>query len=346
MHTPDSLFDYRHPQAGGCLRREMLQAQLEVATRPHLSSLHAREELLELRNAAARSTAEHGLKILASGTHPTADWRESAQSPKERYQGLMRGLQMVGRRNMLCGMHVHVELPDPDSRVNVMTRMLPYVPLLLALSTSSPFWQSECTGLKGYRLAAYDELPRTGLPELFWSSEEYESYVSALVRSSAIPDASHIWWAIRPSHSFPTLELRAADSCTRVEDALAIAALFRALARHLFRQPGLNANLSAVDRAIAVENKWRAQRDGVEASFVTRAGAVSATEMLSNLIESLAGDADALCCFEEMEHCRTIARNGTSADSQLKIFGEHEHEEMPARLKAVMSWIAECTVSA
>ena len=138
--------------------------------------------------AERRGAIDRGarVKILASGTHPTADWRESAQSPKERYQGLMRGLQMVGRRNMLCGMHVHVELPDPDLRVNVMTRMLPYVPLLLALSTSSPFWQSECTGLKGYRLAAWTTSGReTGLPELFWSSEEYESYV--LGPSSVLP---------------------------------------------------------------------------------------------------------------------------------------------------------------
>jgi carboxylate-amine ligase len=342
--SPESLF--KHPEAGASLGREMLQAQLELATRPHLSFRHARQELIELRAAASQAAAEHDLKILASGTHPTAEWREAVHSPKGRYEELMRGLQMVGRRNMLCGMHVHVELPDPDSRVNVMTRMLPYVPLLLALSTSSPFWQSECTGLKGYRLAAYDELPRTGLPELFWSAQEYDQYVSALVGSGAIPDASHIWWAVRPSHAFPTLELRAPDACTHLEDAIAIAALYRTLARHCFRHPGLNAGLDAVDRAIAVENKWRAQRYGVEATFATRAGALAATDMLEDLLGQVAEDADALECSEEVGRCRTIVRNGTSADAQLRIFRAHENTDATRQLKAVMEWIAEQTVAA
>jgi carboxylate-amine ligase len=344
MRTPDSLFKNHHGQTGGSVGREMLQAQLELVTQPHLSLHHAAEELKELRNKAAEAAASHGLKILASGTHPTANWRESVHSPKERYRELMRELQILARRDMLCGMHVHVELPDPGSRVNVMTRMLPYVPLFLALSTSSPFWQSEYTGLKGYRLAAYDELPRTGLPELFWSAEEYEAYVAALVSASAIPDASHVWWAMRPSHAFPTLELRAADSCTHVDDAIAIAALFRALARHLFRHPGRNADLDVVDRAIAIENKWRAQRDGVEASFVTRTGALSASEMLDRLIEQIADDTDALGCVEEAERCRTIVRNGTSADAQVRIFFQDDQRDVSARFKLVLSWIAEQTL--
>ena len=199
MNTPESLFDRCHPSTGASLRREMLQAQIEVASRPHTKSQDAREELIELRQMAAEAAADHGLAILASGTHPSADWRQSVHTPKDRYDELMEGLQMVGQRNMLCGMHVHVEVPDPDSRIDIMNRMIPYVPLLLALSTSSPFWHSRRTGLKGYRLTAYDVMHRTGLPELFCSMQEYEAYISALVASGAIPDATHIWWAIRPS---------------------------------------------------------------------------------------------------------------------------------------------------
>src|SRR4051794_23419049 len=213
MNTPDSLFSRSHPRLGTCLNLEILQAQFKIAPRPHTSSDDALGELVELRRLAAESAAQHGFAVLAAGTHPTADWRDAVQSPKQRYAELMDDLQMVGQRNMLCGMHVHVEVPDPDTRIDVMNRMIPYVPLLLALSTSSPFWRSRCTGLKGYRLTAYDELPRTGLPELFRSMQDYEAYVSALVCSGAIPNATHIWWAIRPSDKYPTLELRAPDCC-------------------------------------------------------------------------------------------------------------------------------------
>ena len=176
---------------------------------------------------------------------------------------------MIGRRNMLCGMHVHVQLPDPDRRVDVMCRMLPYLPLFLALSTSSPFWQSRATGLKGYRLAAYDELPRTGVPELFRTREEFDAYVAALVRAGVIEDSSFIWWAMRPSLNNPTLELRAPDSCTLVEDSIAIAGLYRTVAHHLYFNRWRNSELNPVSRAIVVENKWRAQRYGVHGTFVT-----------------------------------------------------------------------------
>ena len=165
--TPDALFQAADFSSSGHVGREFLQAQIEVATEPHCGANQARQELLQLRRNAAAAAAAHGLAILACGTHPRALWRESVQSPKDRYDKVMDDLQMIGQRNMLCGMHVHVEFPDPARRIDVMMRMLPYLPLFIALSTSSPFWQRRATGLKGYRLAAYDELPRTGLPELF-----------------------------------------------------------------------------------------------------------------------------------------------------------------------------------
>jgi carboxylate-amine ligase len=151
--TPEALFN-KLAENGGVIKREMLQAQLEIATRPHTDTSSARRELQELRETAAQAAAEHGLMILACGTHPTALWRGIQQSPKARYDDVMECLQMLGQRNMVCGMHVHVEVPEPERRIDIMARMTPYLPLLIALSTSSPFWQSRCTGLKSYRLAA------------------------------------------------------------------------------------------------------------------------------------------------------------------------------------------------
>jgi glutamate---cysteine ligase / carboxylate-amine ligase len=301
---------------------------------------------VRLRQNAAAAAAQHGLAILACGTHPTALWRESVQSPKERYEKVMDDLQMIGRRNMLCGMHVHVEFPDPARRVEVMTRMLPYLPLFIALSTSSPFWQGRATGLKGYRLAAYDELPRTGLPELFRGNADYDAYVAAMVASGAIQDASHLWWAIRPSLKYPTLELRAPDCCTRVGDTVAIAALYRTLTRFLYLNRDHNAELDVVDRSIAVENKWRAQRYGVQGTFVTRSGGIAVGEMLNGVLDLVAADAEALGCADEVDHCRQIAAQGTSADAQLRIFTENKDDCPEVALYKVSRWIKEASLAA
>jgi glutamate---cysteine ligase / carboxylate-amine ligase len=344
--TPDSLFKTSYADLRDRIGREMLQAQVEVSTAPSSCMADARLELFRLRQTVAASAAEHGLTILAVGTHPTARWRNSVQTPKERYDKVMDGLQMLGQRNLLCGMHVHVEVPDPSRRVEIMSRMIPFLPLLLALSTSSPFWQSRPTGLLCYRLAAYDELPRTGLPELFRTNDEYEAYVAALVRSGAIKDASHIWWAIRPSAKYPTLELRAPDCCTRLADAVAIAALFRTLTRHLFFNPERNAELGVLARSLAVENKWRAQRYGVHGTFVSAGGPVGVGETLDHVIKDTANDAEALGCASEVEHCRTIVANGTSADAQLAIYnGQSLRHGAEAALQAVVKWLAVTTLT-
>ncbi len=206
---PQAFLERVKSVTGGQAMGEMLQSQLEVATAPHHNIADARTELKFLRQTVANIAAEHGLAILAVGTHPTAAWTASRQTPAERYDHVMEDLQMIGQRNMLCGLHVHVELPDPDDRVDIMMRMLPYLPLFIALATSSPFWRARPTGLKGYRLAAYDELPRTGVPELFRTQAEYDSYIAALVKAGVMEDSSFVWWAIRPSLKHPTLELRA-----------------------------------------------------------------------------------------------------------------------------------------
>ncbi|MBB3773283.1 carboxylate-amine ligase [Angulomicrobium tetraedrale] len=343
-HMPTAFMAKAREALGERVSGEMLQSQIEVMTRPHDSAAEARGELQGLRRILGGVAADFDLAFLAAGTHPTASWQGGKKTPTRRYDGLMHDLQMLGERNLLCGLHVHVELPDPDTRIDVMRRILPFLPVFVALSTSSPFWESKRTGLMGYRLAAYDELPRTGLPELFESARDYQDYIDALVAARAIRDSSYVWWTIRPSQKHPTLELRAPDSCTRVEDSAAIAALYRAVARHLVRNPKVNAGIDAVDRAIAVENKWRAQRYGIHGSFVDRDSkqAIPVALAVETLIDRVAEDAQALGSRQELEHVRTILGGGTSADVQIAIYQEAEHRtgNRGEALRAVTSWLA------
>jgi carboxylate-amine ligase len=344
---PEAFFAAAKATIGPQVRGELLQSQIEVATEPHHDMATARTELRHLRATIASVAAQHGLAILAAGTHPTAAWESSLQSPAVRYDTVMEDLQMLGQRNMLCGLHVHVELPDGEDRVDVMCRMLPYLPLFVALATSSPFWRSRPTGLKGYRLAAYDELPRTGVPELFRKSEEFDAYVAALTKAGVIDDASYVWWALRPSLAHPTLELRAPDCCTFVDDSIAIASLYRCLAHRLCRNPFLHADMTAVTRAIVVENKWRAQRYGVKGTFASMdgSGAISVSEMLEQVLVDVASDAEELGCATHVARCRAIVGAGTSADAQIAVFEAHQKSETRERaLEAVSDWIAAATL--
>jgi glutamate---cysteine ligase / carboxylate-amine ligase len=345
---PEKFFAAAKAAIGPQLRGELLQSQIEVATEPHQDMSTARTELRHLRSTVATIAAEHGLAILAAGTHPTAAWEFAIQSPAERYDAVMHDLQMLGQRNMLCGLHVHVELPDTEDRVDVMCRMLPYLPLFVALATSSPFWRSRPTGLMGYRLAAYDELPRTGVPELFRKNEEFEAYIAALTKAGIIDDASYVWWALRPSLQHPTLELRAPDCCTFVDDSIAIAALYRCLAHRLVRNPLLNADMTAVSRAIVVENKWRAQRYGVKGTFASHdgSGAITIAEMLEQVLADVMPDATELGCATHVSRCRAIVGAGTSADAQIAVFEAHERksESRESALDAVNHWIAAATL--
>ncbi|MGE3145135.1 MAG: carboxylate-amine ligase [Pseudorhodoplanes sp.] len=342
---PDGFLQEAKDALDGKVAGEFLQSQIEIITPPHTDMAAAQDELRSLRRRLGEIAGRHGLALFAAGTHPTASWERARQSEGARYDNVMDDLQMIGQRNMLCGLHVHVELPAPDRRVDVMNRMLPFLPLFIALSTSSPFWRSYQTGLKGYRLAAYDELPRTGIPELFRTNEEYDAYINALVAAGVMPDSSYIWWAIRPSLKHPTLELRAPDCCTRLDDAIAIAALYRSLARRLTRDPWKNWDLTAVSRAIIVENKWRAQRYGMAGTFVKIEGdgAIAVGDFVDQVVHEVTPDARALGCLAELEHCRVIAERGTSADMQIRLYEEFaSHPEHG--LKAVAEWIAATTL--
>ena len=329
---------------GSHVMTEMLQSQLEVATPPCATMDEARGHLEYYRQTLGNIAAEHQLGLAAMGTFPLAFWPEQTVTRKARYGAIMDDLQMIGYRNMLCGMHVHVAVPDVDARINLIMRLTPYLPLLLALSTSSPFWQGHLTGLVGYRLAAYDELPRTGLPELFRTSEDYREFISALTWAKIIPDASYIWWALRPSLHNPTIELRVSDSCTRLEDAIAIAALFRCLVRALDRDRALNAGFDRVGRAITQENKWHAQRYGIAATFIEpfSRSPLTLAQWLDQVFDFIAEDVEALDCAGEIRNVHAIAAHGTSADRQVEIFGKARSagRRRLTALREVVDWAA------
>lgn len=334
---------------GDRVTTEMLQSQIEVLTPPCDSAEKARAHLVHYRGALGQAAREHRLRLAAMGTFPLAFWPEQTVTRTARYGAIMDDLQMIGYRNMLCGMHVHVEVPDPATRINLIMRLTPYLPLLHALSTSSPFWQGHLTGLVGYRPAAYDELPRTGLPELFRTNEDYNEFVAALVGARIISDASYIWWSLRPSLNYPTIELRAPDSCTRLDDTVAIAALFRCLVRALDRRRDLNVGFDRLGRAISEENKWHAQRYGIAATFIdpfTRAP-LTARQWIEQVRALVAEDMAAFGCAAEIAQLDSILAQGTSGDRQIDIFtrAKAAGKRRLTAMKEVIDWAAAETVA-
>jgi glutamate---cysteine ligase / carboxylate-amine ligase len=337
-------------QVSESIQPEMLEPQIEIATKPLVDFSEARSQLAGLRASVGAVARDYNLSIMASGTHPLAIWSRVRPNAQPRYGKVMHDLQMLGSRTVLCGMHVHVEVPDLSARVDIMNRIQPFLPLLLALSTSSPFWQAQRTGLLGYRLAAYRELPRTGFPDLFEGPEDYKRYIDTLVAARAIENSSYVWWVIRPSLKHPTLELRVADSCTRVEDTIAIAAIYRCLVRRLSLDTKLNAGQTGASRAINDENGWRAQRYGIHGSFVdekTRS-AKPVRELLDEVLDLVAEDARELGCEREIDLARWIVARGTSADQQLTLYTEALGRGLSIRdaLTGVVDWLSAETVGA
>jgi carboxylate-amine ligase len=336
--------------SGGGIHPELLQCQVETATPVCNDFGEARAHLRRLRSGLARAGNEFGLSILASGTHPTAEWPEQQQTDKERYDHVVDELQLLAFRNLVCGLHVHVGVDDDETRIDVMRRSIPLLPIFLALSCSSPFWRGMDSGFASYRLTSYEELPRTGLPPLLESWSEYEAFTEVLQRAGIIANPSYIWWAIRPSHKFPTLELRIADACTRVEDSLTIAALFQSLVRMLVMDRTINAGLTSAERALAKENKWRAQRYGLAADLVEPLGdraSVSASDAIRRLVLLLRPHARALGSEHELDGVERIIAEGTSADLQMRIYQEALDRGLsqPNALAQVKAWIQEETVA-
>ena len=226
VDPPVELMRAYEDRLGSRVTAEFLRSQVEVGTSVCKSLGQARTELGELRSIVAEVAGRFDLAPIAASTHPFADWHVQRRTEKERYSALERDLQSVARRLLICGMHVHVCIEDEDVRIDLMNQVSYFLPHLLALSTSSPFWQGENTGLMSYRVTVFDALPRTGLPDPFDSYGQYERFVGRLVNAGLIEDASKIWWDVRPSAKFPTLEMRSTDICTRLDDAITIAAMY------------------------------------------------------------------------------------------------------------------------
>ena len=329
---------------------EFLKSQIEVATPVRDNLGDARADLAGLRSTVAEVAGRHGLAPIAASTHPFAQWGEQKTSDAERYTLLARDLQAVGRRLVICGMHIHVGIEDEELRIDLMNQIVYFLPHLLALSTSSPFWRGEDTGLKSFRLSVFNGLPRTGLPEVFESHGEYQRLVGRLTEAGLIPDATMLWWDLRPSARFPTLEMRVTDVCTRLEDAISIAALYRCLLRMLWRLRKANQRWRLYARMLISENRWRAQRYGTEEGLVDfgKGRIVPYAELLEEMIDLVREDAAHFGCTAEVEAARLILARGTSADRQRRTYRQALEEGLQpdAALRRVVDQLIAETVEA
>ncbi|MEY8841401.1 carboxylate-amine ligase [Cribrihabitans sp. XS_ASV171] len=324
--APEALMEACQGDFEGQVSPEFLQCQIEVGTRPHATIEGAREDLRRLRSCVAARAAEHNLAPIAVSCHPFANWRDQHHTHKDRYDSLQNALGGVARRMLICGMHVHVGIEDRSLRTDLMPQLSYFLPHMLALSTSSPFWNGEDTGLSSYRLTVFDNLPRTGLPPAFASWAEYERTTGTLIELGLIEDTSKIWWDLRPSHSYPTLETRIMDVSPRLEDALALAAMVQALVRMLCRLRDRNLRWRAYDRFLIAENRWRAQRYGVGEGLVDFGDRTikPMSALMDELVGLLAEDGEALGTMTEIARLPRIARDGTSATRQRRVHAEAE----------------------
>ena len=349
VNPPPELFEAAKIALGERVTPEFLRSQIEVGTSICSSLDEARQQLRHFRTTVAELAAQHGLAPVAASTHPFADWSRQMHTDKERYNMLARDLQALGRRLLICGMHVHVGLEDPELRIDLMSQASYFLPHLLALSTSSPFWQGEDTGLKSFRLAVFDELPRTGLPEIFDSWGEYERHLKVLIKAGLIEDGSKLWWDVRPSVRFPTLEMRLTDICTRLDDGIAAAAIYRCLLRMLWRLRRSNQRWRRYAAMLINENRWRAQRYGFDQGLVDfgKGEIVPYRDLLEEMLELIAEDAAFFGCANEVGHARRILTDGTSAHQQVRIFREalEAGTSREDALKHVVDWLIDETVT-
>ncbi|MGH7029224.1 MAG: carboxylate-amine ligase [Stellaceae bacterium] len=348
QEPPPALLAKCEEALRGQVSPEFLRSQIEVGTRICTSLGEARDELRRLRRTLVTVATRHGMAPVAAGTHPFARWETQKTTERSRYADLQRDLQGVARRLAICGLHVHIGIPDDELRIDLLNQAVYFLPHLLALSTSSPFWRGDDTGLKSYRIAVFDEMPRTGMPERFDSWGEYRRHVDILVGAGLIGDATKLWWDLRPSERFPTIELRITDSCTTLDDALAIAALFRCLLRMLWRLKRENQRWRLYARMLLDENRWRAQRYGTDRGLVDfgRGAVVPYADLLEEILALVDHDARHFGCLAEVAHAREILVRGTSAHRQLAVYAEALAAGATRRdaLSAVVDWLIEETV--
>lgn len=316
--APEALMASCASDLEGRFNPEFLQCQVEVGTGVCETVADAREELRHLRTTVARRAAEHNLAPIAVACHPFADWKVQDHTRKERYEVLEKQMAGIARRMLICGMHVHVGIEDRATRIDLMPQLSYFLPHLLALSASSPFWQGQDTGLASYRVSVFDNMPRTGLPPTFSSWSEYQRTTQVLIDLGLIEDTSKIWWDLRPSHAFPTLETRICDVCPRLEHTLSLAALVQAVTRMLWRLRQANQSWRRYERFLIAENRWRAQRYGTAEGLIDfgRGAIVPLGELMDELIAMVEEDSGVLRSIREIEGLRDMAVGGTSADRQ------------------------------
>jgi len=320
VDPPKSLLAECEEILGGQVTTEFLQSQIEIGTKVCRNIQEVREDLGNLRRAIIEVTGRHGLAPIASSTHPFSRWSEQKHTRKERYDSLTAEMQGAARRLLICGMHVHVGIDDDALRIDLMNQLAYFLPHLLALSCSSPFWEGRDTGLKSYRLTIFDALPRTGLPEKFQSYAEYERHVDIMIKAGVLEDSTKIWWDLRPSGRFPTLESRIMDVCTRMDDAVALAALLCCIMRMLYRLRLANQRWRTYTTMLVSENRWRAMRYSFDEGLIdfAKGAIVPFEELLEEILDLTADDAEALGCESEVAGVRDILSRGTSAHRQLK----------------------------
>ena len=326
---------------GDQLKREMMQSVVEAGTKICADVSEARDEIATLRGSIAALLRPAGLRIASAGTHPFSHWQDQEVTEAERYKILEEELQDVIRELLIFGLHVHVGIPDPELRIEVMNEARYFLPHLLAISTSSPFWLTRITGLKSYRQIIWQRFPRTGIPPEFSSYDEYENFVELLVKTKCIDDGRKIWWDLRPHATFPTIEFRVCDAATRVDETLCIAALIQAICAKLLVLRARNQGFRRYAPSLIQENKWRAVRGGMDAKLIDfgKQTEVPMRELAVELLEFVDDVVDALGSRREVEYLQTIIREGTSADRQLRAFAASGH------LHAVVDHIAEETIA-
>ena len=304
------------------VKPELHQSVLEVGSSICHTPSEIREEVVRLRTAVIGLAAREDLKILAAGTHPFSSWMEQEITPLERYMGVAENLQELAKRNLIFGMHVHVGIEDQEFLIDAMKVARYFLPHILALSTSSPFWMGRNTGLKSYRSVAFRNFPRTGIPPAFDTYANYDHILHTLVNANCIPDASKIWWDIRPHSTFPTLEFRICDCVTKLNDAMAIAALIQALVAKLIQFRQSNQTWRKYRRSLIVENKWRACKNGIEGSLIDfgKEKEIPFRTLMEEMLILIDDVVDPLGSRQEIEHIRTILNNGTSADRQITCY--------------------------
>jgi carboxylate-amine ligase len=311
---------------GEKVKPEMIQSMIEVGTGICANIQEAREDISKLRCIISGLAKKKGLEIIAASTHPFSKWSEQDIFDDDRYKILVDELQMVARSLLIFGVHVHVGIADRERQIHIMNAARYFVPHVLALTTSSPFWLGFNTGLKSYRSEIFKKFPRTDIPDFFESYQQFQSYVDLLVKMNCIDDGKKIYWDIRPHPHFPTLEFRVCDIPTRVDDTVAIAALFQAIVAKLEMLIDKNLGFRLYHRRLIQENKWRAVRYGLEGKLLDlgKQKEVPCKDLIHELLDFVDDVVDELDSRKEIEHIHTIMERGTSADEQLKVYKEND----------------------